>query len=35
VVKHGYCKGYIVYDYVNEILERYHHYKTIMKEKKE
>lgn len=34
VVKHGYCKGYIVYDYVNEILERYHHYKTIMEEKK-
>lgn len=30
VVKHGYCKGYIAYDYVNEILERYHHYKTIM-----
>jgi membrane-bound lytic murein transglycosylase F len=33
VVKHGYCKGYIVYDYVNEIMERYQHYKTIMKEK--
>jgi membrane-bound lytic murein transglycosylase F len=33
VVKHGYCKGYIAYDYVNEILERYHHYKTIMDEK--
>lgn len=35
VVKHGYCKGYIAYDYVNEILERYQHYKTIMEEKKE
>lgn len=35
VVKHGYCKGYIAYDYVNEILERYHHYKIIIEEKKE
>lgn len=35
VVKHGYCKGYIAYDYVIEIMERYHHYKTIMNEKKE
>ena len=32
VVKHGYCKGYIVYDYVNEIMERYQHYKTMKKE---
>jgi len=28
VVKHGYCKGYIVYDYVKEIMERYRHYKS-------
>ncbi|MCO6501272.1 MAG: transporter substrate-binding domain-containing protein [Vicingus serpentipes] len=28
VVEHGYCKGYIVYDYVNEIMERYRHYKS-------
>jgi len=35
VVKHGYCKGYIAYDYVNEIMERYHHYKTIMEEQLE
>lgn len=34
VVKHGYCKGYIAYDYVNEIIDRYRHYKTIMEEKK-
>ena len=32
VVKHGYCKGYIVYDYVNEIMERHKHYKSIEKE---
>jgi membrane-bound lytic murein transglycosylase F len=32
VVKHGYCKGYIVYDYVNEIMERYQHYLQITKE---
>lgn len=32
VVKHGYCKGYIVYDYVNEIIERYQHYKNMMAE---
>ena len=32
VVKHGYCKGYIVYDYVNEIMERYQHYLQIEKE---
>lgn len=29
VVKHGYCKGFIAYDYVNEIMERYHHYKNM------
>ncbi len=34
VVKHGYCKGYIAYDYVNEIMDRYRHYKTIMDEQK-
>lgn len=27
VVRHGYCKGYITYDYVNEIIARYEHYK--------
>lgn len=32
VVKHGYCKGYIVYDYVNDIIERYQHYKNMMTE---
>ncbi len=32
VVKHGYCKGYIVYDYVNEIIERYQHYKNMIAE---
>jgi len=32
VVRHGYCKGYITYDYVNEILDRYDHYKNIVKE---
>jgi membrane-bound lytic murein transglycosylase F len=30
VVKHGYCKGYIPYKYVNEIMERYEHYKNMM-----
>lgn len=30
VVQHGYCKGYIAYDYVNEIMERYKHYKSII-----
>ena len=29
LVRHGYCKGYITYDYVNEILERAKHYKNI------
>ena len=32
VVKHGYCKGYIVYDYVNEIMERYQHYQQTTEE---
>ena len=31
VVKHGYCKGYIVYDYVKEIVARYQHYKSAAK----
>jgi len=29
VVKSGYCKGFVAYDYTNEIMERYHHYKNI------
>lgn len=29
VVRHGYCKGFITYDYVNEIISRYEHYKNI------
>ncbi len=32
VVKHGYCKGYITFKYVNEIMERYEHYKNMMQE---
>lgn len=35
VVKHGYCKGYIVYDYVNEIMERYQHYLQVENEQQE
>lgn len=35
VVKHGYCKGYIAFDYVNEIMERYAHYKAIISLKEE
>jgi len=31
VVRNGYCKGYITYDYVNEIIIRYEHYKNMMK----
>jgi membrane-bound lytic murein transglycosylase F len=27
VVRHGYCKGFITYNYVNEIITRYEHYK--------
>jgi len=29
VVRHGYCKGFITYDYVNEIITRYEHYKNM------
>lgn len=29
VVKHGYCKGKITFNYVNEIMERYEHYKNV------
>ncbi len=32
VVKHGYCKGYIAFKYVNEIMNRYEHYKNMMQE---
>lgn len=32
IVKHGYCKGYITYEYVNEIFERHEHYKNIVSE---
>jgi len=32
VVRHGYCKGYITYDYVFEIMARYEHYKNITQE---
>ena len=32
VVKHGYCKGYVTYDYVHEIMERKEHYKNIITE---
>ena len=28
----GYCKGFITYDYVHEILERFEHYKNITRE---
>ncbi len=34
IVKHGYCKGFIAYDYVEEILDRYHHYKNMMEQEK-
>jgi len=30
VVKSGYCKGFVAYEYVNEIMERYHHYKNMI-----
>lgn len=32
VVRNGYCKGFITYAYVYEILERYEHYKNITRE---
>ena len=32
VVKYGYCRGSETYNYVNEILERYEHYKNIIPE---
>ena len=32
VVRNGYCKGYITYNYVNEIIIRYEHYKNMMQE---
>ena len=30
VVKHGYCKGYVTYNYVTEIISRYEHYKNMV-----
>lgn len=32
VVKYGYCRGSETYNYVNEILDRYEHYKNIIPE---
>ena len=32
VVRNGYCKGFITYNYVIEITERYEHYKNITTE---
>ena len=31
VVKSGYCRGRETYDYVNEVMERYEHYKNVIK----
>jgi membrane-bound lytic murein transglycosylase F len=31
VVKHGYSRGYETYRFVNEVMERYRHYKNIVK----
>ncbi len=30
VVKYGYCRGEESYNFVNEILERYEHYKNVL-----
>lgn len=30
VVKYGYCKGYVAYRYVKNILDRYEHYKQVI-----
>lgn len=30
VVQHGYCRGEEPFNYVNEILERYHHYQNVL-----
>ncbi len=32
VVKHGYCRGDETFNYVKEIMNRYHHYKNIIKD---
>ncbi|MBN2610257.1 MAG: transporter substrate-binding domain-containing protein [Bacteroidales bacterium] len=32
VVKHGYCRGVETYNYVSQILDRYEHYKNIIKD---
>ena len=32
VVKHGYCKGYITFNYVSEVMQRYEHYKNMITE---
>ena len=32
VVEHGYCKGHVGYKYVNDIIERYEHYKNMTEE---
>jgi membrane-bound lytic murein transglycosylase F len=33
VVRNGYCKGFITFAYVSEIIERFEHYKNITREK--
>ena len=32
VVKYGYCRGIETYRYVTDVLERYKHYKNIIKD---
>ena len=32
VVKYGYCRGVETYNYVSQILDRYEHYKNILKD---